>query len=1109
MTFLEVAVRFEVLGPVRVVEDARVVGPISPLRRRILAVLLARANRAVSAELLAEILWREAQPERPDKSLQVHVHRLRQVLDRPERLARVPGGYLLEVGPDELDAAEFERLHAGARDARLGDALDLAVELFRDALACWKGSPYADIDDGAVVGPEAQSLSEARLIVHEELYEVEFARGRAREIVPELTELVAGFPLREGFTAQLMLALYRSGRQSRALTAYRAARRRLATELGVEPGRELRELYDAMRTEDPRLFVDGSPRRSPARATAPDRATSVRPSQLPPAPGAFVGRGPELAALEAMSMSADSPGIVVIAGMAGIGKTGLALRYAHATADRLGDGQLYLDLRGHAPVPALEPIEALGHLLRGLGGDPARAGGSVEEATAEYRSLVADRKLLVVLDNAASAEQVRPLLPAGPGCLTVITSRDRLTSLVAREGALRIGLDVLPADDGRALLDQLIGSERVAAEPDQAAELIEACAGLPLALRIAAAQLADEPLRTITDYLAELREHGLGALGLDDDEPFAVAAAFDVSYERLDHETRRVFRLLGLIPGPDFTVNAAAAIGGLSTVTARQAIRRLAGAHLLDEHASGRFRLHDLIRDYARDRAVSEETERARQDALERLFAWYYGGKRAARAVLVANRRELLAPTLPHGVPELALADSHAATSWLHAEVDNIAAAVRAAHHHGGALRLWAWHLTIGLAVVMTNRGYVSLVLPLTQTALSAARAADDPVAIAHTLTEHGTVRFLAGLPVPEETLAEALRSTEAIGDDGAHAYCLNLAGVIELRNRDLARAEHHLTRALTVYRRAHDVGGQCLTLNNLGAVTYLLGDLPRTARTWEEILTLQGDQVTNTTPIALANLIWVRIMLGRPEGVDTLVERAAAAVAQVGDRSKAAQVAHTRAQWHRERGEYDLAVEQAVTAKTIADEMGMPHLQTGPREELGLCHLALGDLEAARAELEGAKEFAEAVGMHDSGSAAARGLARTALAAGDLVVAASFAREAAELASNADRVGEAESASVVALIELAQGLVPEAIDHAEAALAIHRETSHLLGQARALRVLGAAQIATGDPSIVAQGVDHLREALQRFEAFGSPEAAEVRRLVTELKPRGSHPGVD
>ena len=1088
--------RFEVLGPVRVIEDGRAVGLISPLRRRILAVLLARANRAVSADLLGEVLWGEAQPERPDKSLQVHVHRLRQVLDRPERLARVPGGYLLAVRPGELDAADFERLHAEARDARLGDDLDAAAALFRDALACWKGSPFADVDDGVVVGPEARQLAEARLIVHEELYEVEFTRGRVREIVPELTELVAGFPLRERFTAQLMLALYRSGRQARALTAFRATRRRLAHELGAEPGRELRELYNAMRAEDPRLFVEGSPRRLSAGAHAPVRVSWVPPSQLPPAPGAFVGREAELADLEATTMASDGPGIVGITGMAGVGKTGLALRYAHAVADRFGEGQLYLDLRGHAPVPALEPIEALGHLLRGLGGDPARAAGNVEEATAEYRSLVADRKLLVVLDNAASAEQVRPLLPAGPGCLTVITSRDRLTSLVAREGVRRIGLSVLPADDVLELLSRLIGSERVASEPDHAAALIEACAGLPLALRIAAAQLADEPHRTMAEYLAELREQGLKTLELHDDEPFAVAAAFDVSYERLDHETRRVFRLLGLIPGLDFTVDAAATIAAIDPVTARQAIRRLTGAHLLDEHASGRYRLHDLIRDYARDRAVSEETAGARQDALERLFAWYDGGKRAARGLLVANRRELPAPARPRGIAEVALADAHAATSWLNAEVGNIAAAVRAAHDVDGALRLWTWHLTIGLAVVMTNRGYVDLVLPLTETALSAARAADDPVAIAHTMTEHSTVRYLAGLPVPDEVLAEALRLTEAVGDDGAHGYCLNLAGVISLRNRDLARAEHHLGAALTVYRRTHDVGGQCLTLNNLGAVTYLLGDLQRTARTWEEILALQGDQVTNTTPIALANLIWVRIMLGRPEGVDALFERAESAVAQVGDQSKKSQLAHIRAQWHRERGEYDLAVEQAVTAKNIADEVGMPHLRTGPREELGLCRLALGDLEAARAEFEDAKEFAEAVGMHDSGSAAARGLARTELAAGDVPMAEAFAREAAELSSNADRVGEAESASVLAMVELARGHVREAIDHAEAALAIHRETGHVLGQARALGVLGAARIASRDPVIADQGVEHLREALERFEAFGSPDAVDVRRLI-------------
>lgn len=1085
--------RFEVLGPVRAVYEPRPIAAVSALRRRLLAVLLVRANRAVGADVLAEVLWGDALPERPDKSLQVHVYRLRQVLDRSDRLVGVPGGYLLEVAPDELDATEFARLLAGARRARESDDLDSAVASLREGLALWRGAPYADVDDGVVVGPEARRLAEVRLIAREELYEAELARGRAREVVPELSELVATYPLRERFVAQLMLALYRSGRQARAIAAYRTTRRRLKDDLGAEPGLELRELYDAMRAEDPRLLVDGLPRGSVSSSEEPASGPSVPPSQLPPAPGAFVGRHDELAALDHATQDVDDSKVVVIAGTAGVGKTGLALRYAHEAADRFGDGQLYLDLRGHASGPALEPLEALGHLLRGLGAEPGRVAGTVPEATAEYRSLIAGRKMLVVLDNAASAEQVRPLLPATPGCLTVITSRNKLSGLVAREGAQRMGLDVLPADDARTLLDTLLGAERTDAEPEQAAALIDECARLPLALRIAAAQLCDEPHRTLGDYVTELREGGLATLALDDDEHSAVATAFDLSYRRLDADTRHVFRLLGLVPGPDFTVDAAAATTGLDAGRVRVAIRRLMGAHLAEEHASGRYRCHDLMREYARSRGAAEDSPAARHAALERLFAWYYQGKRAAQELLVANRREPPAPELPRGSSPITFDDTHDASGWLSAELDNISAAVRAAD---GALRPWAWHLTIGLAVAMTNRGYVDVALPLTRSAVDAARAADDLDALAYALTEQGAVRFLAGLPVPDDVLAEALRLTEATGNDSVHGYCLNLAGIIDQRKGDLEAAERHLTHALAAYRRAGDDGGLGLTLNNLGAITYLMGDLRRTESTWLEILELQGARVTMTTPIALANLIWVRTMLGQVDGIDDLVEQAQAAVAHVGDPSTATQLAHTQAQWHRERGQYDLALEVSVRAIRMVDEIAQPHLQCGPREELGWCHLARGDLDAARTQFEQVKEIAGAIAMRDSGSAAARGLARTALAAGDLAAAAEHAHDAAELARVADRVGEAESAIVVAMVDVASGRFADAVRHGELALAIHRQTEHHLGQARAHRVLGEALVARGGSTASSRGREHLREALRMFEAFGSPEAQDLRASI-------------
>ena len=1088
--------RFEVLGPVRVVDGSREIRPLSELRKRLLAVLLVRANRAVSTDLLADVVWGEDLPERPAKSLQVHMYRLRSALDRPDRLTGVRGAYQLEVGPSELDAAEFAGLHDDARMALADGDVDGAVAAWRAALGLWRGAPFADVDDGVVVGPEARRLAEARLIAAEELYEVELGRGRTREVVPELTELVAAFPLRERFVALLMVALYRSGRQARALTAYRALRQRLAKELGAEPGRELRELHDAIRADDQELLsnLHQPADTGPSAPGGPPADVAVTPGQLPPIPGGFAGRTAELSALDDILHRAEGAPVVVITGPAGVGKTGLAIRFGHAVADRLGDGQLYVDLRGHSRGAALEPLDALGRLVRSLGADPVSA-EAVEEVTAQYRSLLAGRKMLVLLDNADSAAQIRPLLAGTPGCLTLITSRSRLPGLVAHEGAHRIDLDVLPPADAVTLLDALLGGERVGSQPEDVSALIEACSGLPLALRVAAAQLSDEPYRAVGEFVAELRERGPAVLALDDDLHSAVAAAFDSSYHRLDDETGRLFRLLGLVPGPTVSLEAAAALGGVAVPEAHVALRRLVGAHLITEPAAGRYQFHDLMRAYAEVRAVDEESARARREALERLFAWYYQGKRHARELLVDNRRDLTAPDLPLGVPEVVFRDHQAATAWLTAELDNIAAAVRAAHTDDD-LRRWSWHLTIGLAVMMTNRGFVSVALPMTRSAVEAARAAHDLDAMAHTLTEQGTVQFLAGLPVQDDVLDEALQLTERMGDDSAFGYCLNLAGIIQLRKAELDVAETHLTRALASYQRAGDTGGQCLTLNNLGAARYVKGDVRGSIRAWEEILRLLGDEISASTTIALANLIQDRVLLGRLDGIAELAARAHEAATQIDDPAKASRIAFALARWHRELGRYEAALEEATAAKSLADEVAQPHLQGEPREEVGWCRLAVGDAEAARTEFAEARSFAEVTGGRDMISSAARGLAEVSVALGDLEAAESYAREAAELARGSDRVGEAESVRVLARVLLAAGRHDDAVTEAESALAQHRVIGSMLGQARASRVLGEALIATNEPAAVARGAEHLREALRGFEAFGSPEAAEVGRLV-------------
>ncbi|MEI8413036.1 MULTISPECIES: AfsR/SARP family transcriptional regulator [unclassified Kribbella] len=1065
--------RFEVLGTVQAVSDGQAVA-VSELRRRLLAILLVRANRSVAIDTLVDALWPTDAPQRPANSLQVHVYRLRQVLDRPERLRGVSGGYQLDVGPDELDAFVFADLHSAARNAAESGDLERAVTGFREALAVWRGTPYADVDEAHLVAPEAKRLAEARMVAYEELYDAELELGRAREIVPELTELVAAYPLRERIIGQLMLALYRSGRQSRAEVTYRAARQRLARDLKTEPGRELRELFESICSEDPGLDTTA--------AAAP--AVATKPGQLPPAPGAFFGREPELAELDLAATSGD--GLVLLTGMAGVGKTGLAVHYSHQVADNYGNGQLYLDLRGHSSAPALDPLQALGHLLRGLGSD--RVPESLAEATAEYRSQIAGRKILVLLDNAGSTDQIRPLLPATPGCLTLITSRNRLSGLIAHEGAQRISLDTLDADTAHELLVRLLGHGRVTAEGASVADLIEACAGLPLALRIAAAQLADEPHRSVADYVTELQERGLTVLALEDDEQSAVAAAFDLSYHHLETGVRRLFRLAGLIPGLDFTVDAAAALTGTRVAEARAAVRVLTGAHLLQEHAAGRYRFHDLLRDYARQRAVVEEPETQRAEALNRLYTWYYRGRTAAAEHLISWRLEPPCPPLPE-VPPVGFAAAGEALTWLQAEFQNIVAAIRECAVNGPAH--WCWHLALGVVSDMERHGHLTDVLSMLEVVVDAARAADDQQAIALSLGEFGILESTAGRTLSSELITEMLAAAQNSGAAAVTGFGLYVTGVIRMRSGDAPAAVDYLSRALDTQERAGDTIGQTLTYLNLGNVTLMQGDVRGGARAYERMIEIAGDQTPSLTVSGLLNLCHARITLGRLDGIDELLKRAEQLVERLHDTSRGCVVTYTRASLYRDSGRAAEARELLQQASHLATEIGLPRLRSHILNELGFCHLALDDPAQARAVFEQSAELASSDTMREYRTHATRGLALADLAESSLAAAESHAREAIEIAIGADRMHEGEALVVLARVELALGRTDDAVVHAEQALAIQQETCYFLGEARAHHVLGEARADAG----------HLQEALRMFEEFGSPEASAVREALRIKRP--------
>jgi tetratricopeptide (TPR) repeat protein len=595
----------------------------------------------------------------------------------------------------------------------------------------------------------------------------------------------------------------------------------------------------------------------------PDGESPV-PRELPPDVFAFTGRGEQLKRLDELLPDGGTAVVVAtITGTAGVGKTALAVHWGHRVAHRFPDGQLYADLRGHADGDPALPVEVLAHLLRGLGVPPEQIPVERDAAAARYRSVLADRRVLVVLDNARNAAQVRPLLPGSPGCLVLVTSRDRLSGLVARDGARRLALDVLPAEEASMLLARVLGVERVAAEPAAVDELARACAYLPLALRLAAATLIDHPGRRVAEHAAALRRDSLGLLEVAEDEHTGVRAALDWSYRALSPERRRLFRTFGLAPGPSLTAEAVGVMTGMPADEAGRLLDRLVAAHLLTaeqdrltadqgrltaEHdrptaeqdrptaepvpgtpARDRYRSHDLLRRYAAERAAAEDPPGDRAAALTRLLSWYLRGADAAARLAYPHRLRLPMPDAPgddRDGPEPAFADPAAALAWLDDERPNLVAAIRYAADHGP--RRVAWLLADTLRSYFWLRMRTVDLEYATDAALRAAEADGDPRAQAATLLSLSNIhhrRRRYADAIAQCTRALALAEEARWGPGQATAL-----GVLATVHRDagqLADAAAAYDRALALYRREGSRPGEALTLSHLGRTYLYLGRIP------------------------------------------------------------------------------------------------------------------------------------------------------------------------------------------------------------------------------------------------------------------------------------------
>jgi tetratricopeptide (TPR) repeat protein len=752
--------------------------------------------------------------------------------------------------------------------------------------------------------------------------------------------------------------------------------------------------------------------------------------------------------------------IAALAGTAGVGKTALATHWAHRVRDRFPDGQLHINLRGYSSSPPMRPIEALSQLIPALGVPADQVPVDLDQAAAMYRSLLSGKRMLVVLDNARSADQVRPLLPGAPGCLVLLTSRDRLAGLVARDGAHRIGLDVLRSDEADTLLSHVLGPERVAAEPEATVALAEACAYLPLALRIAAANLSHHPVRRIGDHVAELRAgNRLAALAVQGDEETAVRTAFDLSYLVLPEPVRRMFRLVGLVPGPDVTVPAAAALAGIPVDEAERLLDRLASGHLVTEHAPDRYGCHDLLRRYAAERAEQEDAGVERVAASARLHDFYRRGVDAAVDMLMPKLLRLPRPA-PLAAHANQPADRTEAWRWLDSERPNLVAAVVAAAAAGtyrdayllaDAMRSY-FHLRTNMVDWLTVSRY----------GVASAQAAGDRSAESACELSLGEAylrrrRFREA----EAHWRQALALAEETGWLPAQAFSLNSIGIAYGMMGQLRPAGVHFRRALSINRQLGDRAGEAKCLGNCGFTGYLLGDLEPAMADYAAAVALHEQAGTGRgLAISLRNLAEVSHYLGHPEQARKHIDRALSLAKDVGDRGVQIESLRTLALMDRDTGHYPGALEHATAALDLVRDGGEDWLELDSLNTYASVLRRLRRFGAAREHHERAMRLARDTEARYAEIDALTGVGAATAGLGDDKKALADLDEAAE---RADRAGYR--------MLYAQALVTGAgvrRDEADArrALAVFQETGHRIGEATALLVIGAIG---GGPECVEQ----------------------------------------
>ncbi|TCO55880.1 AfsR/SARP family transcriptional regulator [Actinocrispum wychmicini] len=902
------------LGTVDVVVGG-VPRPVSGLRRKAaLAALALQPGEVMSTDRLIHIVWGDAPPATAGNTLQSHMSYLRRVLgDRAAIVARPPG-YVLNIAGEATDvhvAERLIRLGTQATSPRQGE------EHLNAAVGLWRGRSLVDVTELAWFHDQAHRLDHLLLGAKQGLIEVRMALGQHNQLIPELESLRHHHPLHEQIHGLLMLALYRAGRQADAVAAYQALRRTLDEELGIEPSQALHELHVAVLRHDPSLDVQ--PAMDPA------------PAQLPPAITVFTGRSSELAQLDDLLPDTNParPAAVVISavsGTAGVGKTALAVHWARRVRETFPDGQLYVNLRGFDSGGSVtNPVQAVRGFLDAFGVPPARIPASLEAQTGLYRSLLNGRRVLVVLDNARDSEQVRPLLPGAPGCLALVTSRDRLASLAATEGARLLTVDLLAPAQARELLTSRLDARRTAAEPDAVDAIVAHCAGLPLALAIVAARAAAAPHLPLTSLAAELAQADSRLDTLDCGDPATqLRAVLSWSYRTLSADAARLFRLLGLHPGPDATLAALAGLAGASTARTRKLLAELTRAHLLTEHVPGRYTFHDLLRAYATELAHSQATETARRTATLRMLDHYLHTARTADALLTPQPNPIALPPCQPGAAPETLANHREALTWFTAEHGVLLAAIDQAAAAG--FDSHAWQLAATLTTFLDRQAHWRPLAYAQRTALIAARRQWDGT---------GEANAHRGLGLAHDRLGSS---------DSARIHyqlALDLFGTLG-DHVGLARTHQHLARMYSAqghYRQAGDHARH--SLGHYRAVDDHAGQ-----------------------SAALNHLGWCCAHLGDHRQALVHCRHALALALEFDDLNGQAHIWDSLGYIHRHLGQHQQAVDSYQRAVDLFRRSGDRHSEAAGLTDLGKAHLAVGDAGAARSAWTQARIIVDDLGF-------------------------------------------------------------------------------------------------------------------------------------------------